>query len=544
MIFKKNYFIYFLASLAVISIMNCDDASIAFPGNYKDLDQKNPINGSVNWYEGYVGEQGKGKVHENSQSGVPIGSLNVEDENPDDEHSFIIVDQTPISSAFSVAKVENDWVLKLNTDALDYEALISSNQSSDLTVSIRATDDSIEKLSGDFETIISVMNANEKPGFTNTWVIPTSANEGYPYGFDIDWDDPDAGDNLVFTVTAKPGWISWDGTGVISGTPAQSDVGGNNDVRLVVTDEGGLYAQYDFSINVIGNQAPYFTGNRLTTALGNLLYEHQVTWQDPNPNDNLTFTVNSHPAWLSWNASGNLSGFPTESDIGAANTIVMTIMDQLEAFQTSEFSISITDIVTDDFLIEDESYINVYAKVFDLNPSQSEDGTLDLANSETISAVSSGENSDTTDTTTVPGTVYTNQVEATYTFSSSDVVYTYSVDPNLSRQARGECTMVGKLFVSSLSGFHYSVDADLNNTGEDGQTQLQVYCKNVHTGVYEYNSNSNYNDATDQKVFVKSGDLTSPGRYEFYIKFGIRDSNANTVQDIPDANFTLTLEKI
>ena len=181
----KNYFICFIASLVVISIMNCDDASIAFPGNYKDLDQKNPINGSVNWYEGYVGEQGKGKVDENSQSGVPLGSLNVEDENPDDEHSFIIVDQTPISSAFSVAKVENDWVLKLNTDALDYEALISSNQSSDLTVSIRATDDSIEKLSGDFETIISVMNANEKPGFTNTHVIPTSANEGYPYGLSL-----------------------------------------------------------------------------------------------------------------------------------------------------------------------------------------------------------------------------------------------------------------------------------------------------------------------------------------------------------------------
>ncbi len=287
----KNYFICFIASLVAISIMNCDDASIAFPGNYKDLDQKNPINGSVNWYEGYVGEQGKGKLDENSQSGVPLGSLNVEDENPDDEHSFIIVDQTPISSAFSVAKVENDWVLKLNTDAIDYEALISSNQSSDLTVSIRATDDSIEKLSGDFEAIISVMNANEKPGFTNTYDIPTSANEGYPYGFDIDWADPDAGDNLVFTVAAKPGWISWESDGVILGTPAQSDVGGNNDVRLVVTDEGGLYAQYDFSINVIGNQEPSFTGNRLTTALGNLLYEHQVTWNYPNPNDDLTFTV-------------------------------------------------------------------------------------------------------------------------------------------------------------------------------------------------------------------------------------------------------------
>ena len=71
----KNYFICFIASLVVISIMNCDDASIAFPGNYKDLDQKNPINGSVNWYEGYVGEQGKGKVDENSQSGVPLGSV-------------------------------------------------------------------------------------------------------------------------------------------------------------------------------------------------------------------------------------------------------------------------------------------------------------------------------------------------------------------------------------------------------------------------------------------------------------------------------------
>ena len=543
MIFKKNYFIYFIASLAVISIMSCDDASIAFPGNYKEMKQEKPVNGSVDWYEGHRGEQGKGKVDENSQSGTLLGALRVEDENPDDEHTFTIETQAP-NDPFAIEKVENEFILKLNSNYLNYEELISNNQSSDLTVAIRATDDSIEKLSGDFDVYITVENVNEAPFFTNTQVISTSANEGYPYGFDIDWNDIDSGDPVTFTVPVKPDWISWQDNGVITGTPNLSDVGTNNDVRLLVTDASGLYAQHDFSINVIGNQAPYFTGSRLTTALGNLLYEHQVTWQDPNPNDNLTFTVISHPAWLSWDANGNLSGTPTESDMGAVNTVVMTIMDQLGAFQTTDFTIDIPDILVDDFLIEDDSYLNVYAKVFDLSPSQSEDGTLDLANSETISAVSSGENSDTTDTTTVPGTVYTNQVEATYTFSSSDVVYTYSVDPNLSRQARGECTMVGKLFVSSLSGFHYSVDADLNNTGEDGQTQLQVYCKNVHTGVYEYNSNSNYNDATDQKVFVKSGDLTSPGRYEFYIKFGISDSNANTVQDIPDANFTLTLEKI
>ena len=74
--------------------MNCDDSSIAIPGNYKDLDQKNPVNGGVDWYEGFEGEQGKGKVDENSQSGVPLGALNVEDENPDDEHSFTIVDQS------------------------------------------------------------------------------------------------------------------------------------------------------------------------------------------------------------------------------------------------------------------------------------------------------------------------------------------------------------------------------------------------------------------------------------------------------------------
>ncbi len=531
----RNYFIFFIFALIVITIMNCDDSSIAIPGNYKDLDQKNPVNGGVDWYEGFEGEQGRGKIDENSQSGVPLGALNVEDENPDDEHSFTIVDQTPISSAFAIAKVENDWVLKLNTDALDYEALISSNQSSDLTVSIRATDDSIEKLSGDFETTISVKNVNEKPGFTNTWIIPTSANEGYPYGFDIDWDDPDAGDNLVFTVPEKPGWITADAAGVLSGTPGSSDVSGTNDVRLVVTDEGGLYAQHDFTINVIGNLPPYFTGSRITTALGNLLYEHQVTWNDPNPNDQLTFSVISHPAWLSWDSNGNLSGTPTENDVGVTNTVVISIADQLGAFESSQFNIVINDLVSDDFLIEDNSNLVAYAKISDITPSLSEDATLNLSDSETIWATSS---------TQVSSTTYTNNVGTTYTFSSSGTIYTYSIRASLSRDARGECYTMGKIRASSLSGFHYSVSAVIDNSGEDGQTQLEVYCKNYYTGASIYNTNSNYNIATDQKLINQSGDITDPGEYEFFIKLGIRDLNSDTAQDIPDASFTLTLEKI
>ena len=532
---RGNLLIHFICTLALLLIMNCEDASITIPGNYKDLDQKNPTNGSVRWYEGHEGEQGNGKVDENEQAGLPLGALSIEDDNPDDEHSFVIVNQAPIVSAFSIGIVENEWVLKLNTDALDYESLISSNQSSNLTIAIRATDDSIERLSGDFDVIISVKDANEDPRFTNTQVIPTSANEGYPYGFDINWDDPDAGDNLTFTVPVKPTWISWDAAGVISGTPDQSDVSGNNDVRLVVTDEGGKSAQYDFSINVIGNQAPRFTGSRLTTALGNILYSHQVTWQDPNPNDELTFTVNSHPAWLSWDSGGNLSGTPSGDDMGASNTVVMTIMDQLGAFETSDFNISINDAVTDDFLIEDDSYLDVYAKIGELAPTTSGDATLNLSDSESIWAISSGE---------VSGTTYTNRAGATYTFSSSNLVYTYNINSTLTREAGGECTAEGKVFASSLSGFHYSVSASLNNSGEDGETNLQVYCKNVHTGVYSYNTNSGYNDATDQKLINQSGDITVPGRYEFYIKFGIRDIGSNTAQDIPDASFTVTLEKL
>ena len=53
----RNYFIFFIVSLIVITIMNCDDSSIAIPGNYKDLDQKNPVNGGVDWYEGFEGDQ-------------------------------------------------------------------------------------------------------------------------------------------------------------------------------------------------------------------------------------------------------------------------------------------------------------------------------------------------------------------------------------------------------------------------------------------------------------------------------------------------------
>ena len=106
---------------------------------------------------------------------------------------------------------------------------------------------------------LEVVNVNDAPSIGGTPAV--SVPEDSAYAFTPVAGDMDVGYVLTFSIANKPAWASFDiVTGVLAGTPTQSDVGTTEGVVITVTDDGipPLSASLDaFSVEVSPtNDAP------------------------------------------------------------------------------------------------------------------------------------------------------------------------------------------------------------------------------------------------------------------------------------------------
>jgi lysophospholipase L1-like esterase len=107
----------------------------------------------------------------------------------------------------------------------------------------------------------AIQSLNKPPYFISTPVI--SATEDQPYTYQVSVGDPNPLDHLTILAGTKPSWLSFtdngDGTGVLSGIPADNDVG-DHPVYLMVSD-GKVLASQNFTISVANvNDPPVITG--------------------------------------------------------------------------------------------------------------------------------------------------------------------------------------------------------------------------------------------------------------------------------------------
>lgn len=89
--------------------------------------------------------------------------------------------------------------------------------------------------------LFTVSAVNDPP--TISGIPATGVDEDSPYSFTPDADDIDQGDTLTFSIQNRPGWASFDtGTGTLSGTPENGDVGLSENIIITVTDSQGASA--------------------------------------------------------------------------------------------------------------------------------------------------------------------------------------------------------------------------------------------------------------------------------------------------------------
>ena len=207
------------------------------------------------------------------------------------------------------------------------------------TVVLTATDTSDAVDSQTFT--VTVANTNDAPVITSSAV--TSATEDTDYSYTFTASDVDAGDTLTLSASSIPGWLNFNaGTGVLSGTPANADVGSHS-VTLVATDGSGATDTQSFSIVVANtNDAPVITSTPVTAVDEDSPYSYSVSVTDVDVGDNVSIIGTTVPSWLSLNGS-TLSGTPINDDVGS-HPVVLAADDGNGGTDVQSFSIVVANV--------------------------------------------------------------------------------------------------------------------------------------------------------------------------------------------------------
>ncbi|ERT07040.1 hemolysin-type calcium-binding repeat family protein [Lyngbya aestuarii BL J] len=194
---------------------------------------------------------------------------------------------------------------------------------------------------------LSVNNVNDAPVFTST--APTSGTQDQAYTYNIVVEDPDTGDSPTITnVAPLPSWLTLiknaDGTTTLTGTPTNAEIG-DHTVELQVEDASGEIDTQTFTISVDNtNDAPTISGTPATSIDEDSAYSFVPTVNDVD-GDTLSFSITNKPSWATFDsATGQLSGTPTNEDVGTSEVIVISVNDGTATVELPAFSLTVNNI--------------------------------------------------------------------------------------------------------------------------------------------------------------------------------------------------------
>ena len=215
-------------------------------------------------------------------------------------------------------------------------------------VTIRATEQS--NTYAEFTLTINVINKNDIPVFNPTSAT-VNATEDSMFSYTVAAaSDVDSGDEINYSYEGGPDWISSFNptTRQLLGTPLNANVGTTGNIVVIrATDNEGAYADFILTINVINtNDAPLFDPtSAIVNATEDSLFTYTVAAaSDVDSGDSLTYSMQSGPSWVSFDASTReLSGKPLNIDVGADNTVSIKATDDEDAYGFFTLTINVTN---------------------------------------------------------------------------------------------------------------------------------------------------------------------------------------------------------
>ncbi len=194
---------------------------------------------------------------------------------------------------------------------------------------------------------ITVNSINDAPVLSST--APTSGTQDLAYTYNIVVEDPDSGDSLTITnVAALPAWLTLtdngDGTATLTGTPTNAEIG-DHSVELQVEDASGEIDTQNFTISVDNtNDAPTIAGTPVTSVDEDNAYSFTPTANDVD-GGTLSFSITNKPSWATFDsATGQLSGTPTNDDVGITEGIVISVNDGTVVTPLPAFNLTVNNV--------------------------------------------------------------------------------------------------------------------------------------------------------------------------------------------------------
>jgi len=339
---------------------------------------------------------------ENEDVGIFEITIVVEDksaEKDEQEYSLEVINtnDTPVitSEPLIEGTVEDGYEYYITFEDIDVgdvakATLISSlppgfqfiNISGSNTAVLRGAQGNIEV--GEYEVIIAVTDlagssveqsftmiiteGNRSPEFVSEPKVVAVVGSEYTYNIQVE--DPDAGDVIIITCGTLPPWLTFtdngDGTATLAGIPGPGDVGFVS-ISLTAKDNStptpGNAGQI-FTLEVIESiHAPEITSTPVETIEEDAYYQYNIVATDLDEGDILRISAQDLPDWLNLNDLGDgkalLSGIPRNADVGSV-TVTLTATDLAGNKNIQTFTINVIN-TNDDPSIASDPVISVLA---------------------------------------------------------------------------------------------------------------------------------------------------------------------------------------
>jgi gliding motility-associated-like protein len=189
---------------------------------------------------------------------------------------------------------------------------------------------------------VEVININDAPRFTSEPI--TIARVGETYEYEITVIDIDANAVLEVAANGLPGWLSLgdlsDGRALLSGIPPVEEVNKQFDIQIVVTDDGGLQSDQQFTLRTEYPNIPP-TIQQISDITG-----------IPEDSEPLQITLSGISAGGGENQALSVAATASNNELFSAVDIaytspsangLLTLTPAPNAFGTSEITITVTD---------------------------------------------------------------------------------------------------------------------------------------------------------------------------------------------------------
>jgi YD repeat-containing protein len=198
-----------------------------------------------------------------------------------------------------------------------------SNQTGDYLIEVKVTDTQGATATQSYTLSVVTMAINRAPSITSTPVFLAAV--GSAYNYQVQANDPDAGDTLTYQLLEEPNGMTINPTtGLVTWAIPTT---GYHKVVVGAVDAFGLGVAQEFTLTARVNRAPVVNSTPVTAATPGSLYSYDVRATDAD-GDVLTFSLDSfsREKGMTIDELGRLRWQPTTGDIGTV-AIELTVSD-------------------------------------------------------------------------------------------------------------------------------------------------------------------------------------------------------------------------